>query len=104
MRISERPAHRTQIAAFALKYGLPTIGTIPPNAEAGFLISDGTNLRNLHYRAATLVDKILKGAKLAEMPVEQPTRFYLTIYLKTAKALGITFPPSILLRADKVIE
>ena len=72
--------------------------------KAGFLISYGTNLRNLYYRAATLVDKILKGAKLAEMPVEQPTRFYLTISLKTAKALGITFPPSILLRADKVSE
>lgn len=60
MGISERPAYRTQIAAIALKNGLPTIGTSPPNAEAGFLISYGTNLRNLYYRAATLVDKNLE--------------------------------------------
>ena len=61
-------------------------------------------MTDLYRRAATLVDKILKGAKPAEMPVEQPTRFYLTLNAKTAKAIGVTFPPSILLRADRVIE
>ncbi len=67
-------------------------------------MSYGTTLLDLYRRTATFVDKILKGAKPANMPVEQPTRFYLTVNLKTAKALGIAFPPSILLPADRVIE
>jgi putative ABC transport system substrate-binding protein len=96
--------YRRQIAAFALENGVPTIGTSVRNAEAGYLMSYGANLRNMYRRAATYVDKILKGAKPADLPVEQPTRFYLTLNLKTARALGITFPRSILLRADKVIE
>ena len=70
----------------------------------GFLITYGVKFPDMYRRAATFVDKILKGAKPAEMPVEQPTRFYLTVNLKTAKALGITIPRSILLRADRVIE
>jgi putative ABC transport system substrate-binding protein len=97
-------AYRKQIAAFARKNRLPTIGTGERMAVAGFLMSYGVNFQNMYRRAATYVDKILKGAKPAELPVEQPTRFYLTLNLKTAHALGITFPPSILLRADRVIE
>ncbi len=97
-------AHRKQIAEFALKNRLPTIGTSERMAVAGFLMSYGTNFLDMYRRAATFVDKILKDAKPAEQPVEQPTRFYLNVNLKTAKALGITLPPSVLLRTDKVIE
>ena len=95
---------REQIAKFAVENRLPTIGTSERMAVAGFLMSYGVNFLDMYRHAATFVDKILKGAKPADLPVEQPTRFYLTVNLKTAKALGITFPPSILLRADKVIE
>lgn len=95
---------RPKIAAFALENHLPTIGASVRNAEAGYLMSYGANLRNMYRRAASYVDRILKGAKPADLPVEQPTRFYLTINLKTAKALGITIPRATLLRADRVIE
>ena len=96
--------YRTRIADFALQNRLPAISTNERSAMVGFLITYGVKFPDMYRRAATFVDKILKGAKPAEMPVEQPTRFYLTVNLKTAKALGITFPPSILLRATKVIE
>ena len=96
--------YRRRIAEFAVKNRLPTIGTGVVNAEAGMLMSYGTIIADLYHRAASYVDKILKGAKPAELPVEQPTKFYLTLNFKTAKALGFTFPPSILLRADRVIE
>ncbi len=97
-------AYIRQIAAFALKNRLPTIGTTESMAVLGLLMSYGVRMPELYRRAATFVDKILKGAKPADLPVELPTRFYLTVNLKTAKALGITLPPSILLRADRVIE
>jgi putative ABC transport system substrate-binding protein len=97
-------SHRKRIAAFAIKKRLPVIGTVRRWAEDGFLMSYGTDFHDLWRRAATYVDEILKGAKPGDLPVEQPTKFELVINLKTAKALGLTIPPSLLQRADQVIE
>ncbi len=95
---------RTQLAQLALKYRLPTSFATREYAEAGGLMAFGANMPDMWRILAALVDKILKGAKPAELPVEQPTKFELVINLKTAKALGLTIPPSLLLRADEVIE
>jgi len=97
-------AHRTQIVALAAKSRLPVLYLYKADVVAGGLMSYGPILSDMLRRAAGLVDKILKGAKPAELPVEQPTKFELVINLKTAKALGLTIPPSLLARADQVIE
>ena len=96
--------HRTRIADLAARNQLPAMYGFRQYAEAGGLMAFGTSLADLSRRAATYVDKILKGAKPADLPVEQPTQFELVINAKTAKALKLTIPPSVLLRADQVIE
>jgi putative ABC transport system substrate-binding protein len=93
-----------QLAALALEFRLPTMHNLRQFAEAGVLMSYGADFVELHKRSAVFVDKILKGANPAELPVEQPTSFELVINLKTAKALGVTIPPSMLSRAADVIE
>jgi len=96
--------HRTRLAVLALKGRLPTMYSFRENVEAGGLMAYAVNMADITGHAAVYVDKILKGAKPADLPVEQPTKFALVINLKTAKALGITIPQSLLLRADEVIQ
>jgi ABC-type uncharacterized transport system substrate-binding protein len=97
-------ARSAQIAALARKNALPTIYMYREGPDEGGLMSYGTNLTDAWRRAAIYVDKILKGAKPSDLPVEQPTKFELIVNLKTAKALGLTIPQSILVRADEVIQ
>jgi putative ABC transport system substrate-binding protein len=87
-----------------LKNRMPTISGLSETVEAGGLMSYGPHYGDLYRRAATQVHKILRGAKPADFPIEQPTKFELVINLKTAKALRLTIPPSLLQRADQVIE
>jgi putative ABC transport system substrate-binding protein len=95
---------RAQIAALAVKNRLPVIFLFREYAEAGGLMAYGVNLHDMYRRAAYYVDRILQGAAPADLPVEQPTKFELVINLKTAKALGMTMPPSLLVLADEVIQ
>jgi ABC-type uncharacterized transport system substrate-binding protein len=98
-------AHRARLVELAAKHRLPAMYHQREFVvDSGGLMSYGPNLRDLFRRAATYVDKILKGAKPGDLPIEQPTKFELVINLKTAKALGLTIPPSILARADEIIQ
>ena len=97
-------SQRQRIAEIALKNRLPTIFAQREYVEVGGLMSYGENLTDFYRRAAFYVDKIFKGAKPADLPIQQPTRFFLTINLKTAKVLGLEVPPILLARADEVIE
>jgi putative ABC transport system substrate-binding protein len=93
-----------QICGLALQHRIPVVGRDRRFADAGCLISYAEDQNEMYRRAAGLVDRILKGAKPADLPVEHPTKFELVINLKTAKALGLTIPPSLLGRADEVIQ
>jgi putative tryptophan/tyrosine transport system substrate-binding protein len=97
-------ANHRLIIDLAAKHRLPAIYATREFVDAGGLVAYGVSYPHLYHRAATYVDKILKGAKPADLPVEQPTKFEFAINLKTAKALGLTIPPSVLARADQVIE
>jgi putative tryptophan/tyrosine transport system substrate-binding protein len=96
--------HRTQLAELAVKNRLPMIYAQPEYVEDGGLMTYGVSFSDLGHRAATYVDKILKGAKPADLPVEQPKKFEFIINLKAAKQIGLTIPPNVLVRADKVIK
>jgi putative ABC transport system substrate-binding protein len=95
---------RARIADLAAKHRLPAIYGIPEHVEAGGLMAYAANRLDIFRRAATYVDKILKGAMPADLPVEQPIKFELIINLKAAKQIGLTIPPNVLARADKVIK
>jgi putative ABC transport system substrate-binding protein len=97
-------SHRTQVADFATKGRLPAIYYDPQFVEAGGLMTYGVNFADLDRRAAMYVDKILKGAKPADLPVEQPKKFEFIVNLKAAKQIGLTIPPNVLVRADRVLR
>ena len=96
--------HRDVIIAAAIRHGLPLMGPGDPLPKAGALMSYGFDIVDVHAQAASYIDRILKGTNPADLPVQQPTKYALVINLKTAKALGLTIPQSILQRADEVIE
>ena len=95
---------QTKIMELALKHRVATVGELGFYANNGFLLTYGSDVTVNFRRGADFVDKLLRGAKPSELPVEQPTRFEMVINLKTAKALGLTVPPTLLARADEVIE
>jgi putative ABC transport system substrate-binding protein len=97
-------SHRKQVVDLTVKSRLPAIYRSREYMEVGGLITYGVNPFDLDRRAATYVDKILKGAKPADLPLEQPTKFEFVINLKTAKQIGLTIPPNVLVRADRVIK
>jgi len=97
-------ANEKRIAGFALKSRLPSVYSRRVAVDADGLMSYGADQADSYRRVATYVDKILKGAKPADLPVEQPTKFELVINLKTAKQIGLTIPPEVLARADRVIK
>jgi putative tryptophan/tyrosine transport system substrate-binding protein len=96
--------HREKILDFAAKSRVASVFEQKEYVEAGGLMSYGINLADLHHRSATYVDRILKGTKPADLPVERPTKFELVINLKAAKQIGLTIPPNVLARADRVIK
>jgi putative ABC transport system substrate-binding protein len=97
-------SERTEVAGLALKNRVPVVYGQPEYVEAGGLMSYGTSISDLYRRAASYVDRILKGANPGELPIEQPTKFELVINLKAAKQIGLTIPPNVLARADRVIR
>ncbi len=97
-------SHRAEVTSLAARYRLPAVYPFRQFAEAGGMLSHGNDTTDNYRRAATYVDRILKGAKPSELPVQAPVKFQLPINLKAAKALGLTVSPSLLARADKVIE
>ena len=97
-------SNRIQVAELAVKNRLPVVYNAPEFVQEGGLMSYGVSFSDLFRRAAIYVDKILKGAKPADLPVEQPTKFELVINLKTAKQIGLIIPPNVFARADKVIR
>ena len=96
--------HRAQLADLAARTRLPAVASRKETAEAGFLMAYGSDVADLHRRAAVYVDKILRGARAGDLPFERPTKFELVINGRTARALGLTIPPSLLLRANQVLE
>ena len=101
---SVNTGNRKQISDFALAHRLPSMCGLTYFMDAGALMSYSPNLPDHFHRAVVLVDKIIKGAKPADLPVEQPTKFDFIINIKTAKQIGLTIPPNVLARADKVIK
>src|SRR5262249_12915545 len=96
--------HFAEITDLAARTRLPAVAPFRTFTDAGLLMSYGVNLADLHRRRAAMVDRILKGAKPADLPVEQPTKFDLVVNLKTARVLGVTIPQPVLARADEIIQ
>jgi putative ABC transport system substrate-binding protein len=96
--------HRAQIISLATQNHVPAVYQIPIFVRDGGLLSYGTDFRDIFYRSASYVNRILRGAKPADLPVQLPVKFVTAVNIKTAKALGLDVPPSLLLRADEVVE